>query len=203
MPTPEYLEPLQALYSGKASIDPSRLTADDKRSLAYFRADVALREQPNRNATLRDRVSVWIWNAQVIDRFVTDHGDIPRRNNRLAKIIEEPEVVRLSMWLEDQRRPAARFRHCEYQRLRLDAYPGLDRRSRDQRWLDALNGYAEFLNANGRAPAARSVDADERALALWATSQRRVYHRGVMLPDREQGLRSLLVWAWGASRSGQ
>jgi hypothetical protein len=200
VPTPDYLEPLHARYSVLARTPAPHLTADQTRSLLYFRTDVAVAERPELFEHAQDRVTVWIMNAHSVDDFVAQHGDLPRRNNRRTATPKMADSRHVTLWLEDQRRPAARFRQCDYQRLRIDSYPGLDGRNREERWQDTFSAYSGFVSAKRHAPSGRSHDASERALALWATSQRRMYRAGTLPPERESALRSLSIWTWGSSR---
>lgn len=197
MPTPDYLRALHSQYRALAATEARHLTADQTRSLTYFHLDVALRGQPWAARQARDRVTAWIGRAHAVDRFIEEHHRVPRRNSRRPDHSSADGEFQLAVWLEDQRRPTARARQSAYQRLRLDAYPGLDTRSRDERWRDALDSYADFLKTNGRAPSARSADRLEASLALWATAQRRAHRHGRISAERTAALSALRIWTWG------
>lgn len=200
MPVPAYLENLHKHYAELAAANPAHLTTDEVRSLQYFRADVVVRDHPHLFDQANDRVTTWIRSAQAVDRFLEESGEAPRRNTVANRAPLSPAGRRAALWLEDQRRPAARIRHCAYQSARIESYPGIDARGRTERWIDTFTEYADFLTAARRVPTARSDDPVERRLALWATNQRRSFRDGTLLPERAELLRTLTIWTWGTKR---
>lgn len=198
MPTPEYLVKLHAHYRRLAAAKASTLTADETRSLVYFRAEGAIAADPDLYAEAKDRVTVWVLNAQRVDTFLRENGVLPRRNSGRPLPPGASEERRITWWLEDQRRPSAQYRQCSYQRERLGAFPGIDIRPQDQRWDDRLENYEGFIRIEGRAPLVRSEDPDERSLARWATKQRQLYRRKALPEERVTALRALPIWTWGS-----
>lgn len=203
MHTPDYLHALHTEYRQLATLNPARLTLDQRRSLAYFQADDAVAgSRVDVEVLAASQIVRWIHRAHAVDAFIGMHERIPRRNSR------QPEAARtngervLAIWLEDQRRQTARARQCEYQRQRVDAFPHLDTRDRDQRWVGTLHEYEEFLRTYHGAPGARHAGPEERSLALWAVRQRRAHHAGTLSAERARALTSLPMWTWGRPRNG-
>jgi hypothetical protein len=198
MRAPAYLTDLFAEHEALVTKDPRHLTADEARSVAYYRTEVLLLQAGEAGDETRDRVTAWIRTAQSVDRYVAVHGRVPRRSSRRSGQSESADSLRLAVWLEDQRRSAARDRQCTYQLKRIAAYPTFDPRSRDERWQAALTDYRTFLQEHGRAPSARSTNPTERSLGLWATRQRRLYRNDALAVERATGLAETLpIWTWG------
>jgi hypothetical protein len=200
VPVPAYLEHLHKHYAELAAANSSRLTTDEVRSLQYFRADIVVRDHPHLFDQSHDRVTTWIRHAHALDDFLEESGQVPRRNTAADQAPMSSAGRSAALWLEDQRRPAARIRQCAYQVARIESYPGIDARGRTERWIDTFTEYAEFLAAGRRVPAARSDDPLERRLALWGTNQRRAFRNGTLLPERAELLRTLPIWTWGTTR---
>jgi hypothetical protein len=200
MRAPAYLNELFAEYEALVTKDPRHLTADENRSLAYYRADLLLVQTTDPDKERRDRVTAWVRTAHSVDRYLAEHGQVPRRNGRRPDKTQTAETQHLAIWLEDQRRTSARGRQCEYQKRRMAAYPNLDARTRDERWKRVLADYRAFLEEHHRAPSARAADPAEHSLSLWGTRQRRLYRSGTLAAERSTELASLPIWAWGYRR---
>lgn len=196
---PDYVTQLHAEY--ERIVAQGAHGPDESRSVAFYLADTSSESRTATAGQPVDQITRWIQHAHLVDRFIARNGRLPRRNSRQPQTESGAEERRLAVWLEEQRRPVRRDRLCIYQRRRIDAFPGMDSRDRDERWWATYDAYASFLAIRHRAPAARNADRAETALALWATRQRRAHHAGTLAVDRTHALERLPIWTWGSPRT--
>src|SRR5690606_2601010 len=149
-------------------------------SLAFYEAETAAGGIPPGRV---DRVAAWIRSVQRLDDFISQHGRLPRENNRLVDPISAQEQS-LADWVRYQRRPATRDLHCDYQRRRLEGIPGFHWDPLDTQWNTMFAAFARFVGTEHRAPRYRSGDPNERALATWAAKQRQLLRNGKLSPRR-------------------
>ena len=199
MPIPEYLHALIADYQDLTARDPGSLTVDEARSIRYFRTEQFIAAGITPPAGTSRKLLRWVTSARAVDDVIASAGRLPRENNRVSRaevLTEERAVVE---WLRYQRRYVTRDTHCDYQRRRLQAFPGFMWDPIADRWSDTLRASEQFLDQHRRAPSVRSSDPIERSLAAWSSKQRHLRRRrGRLDPERETTLAALPIWTWGA-----
>ena len=165
------------------------LTADQQRSLLYFRAEQAMTDHGT--PMPRDRVGRWVHHLVRAVEFTHRTEHLPRENNRAADGEIGDEERMLADWLRYQRRPATRALHCDYQRRRLECVQGFSWDPHGERWNATYAQFVDFVEEQRRAPRYRSTDLHERAIAAWAAKQRHLIRRGALSQDRAQKLDQL------------
>lgn len=165
------------------------LTADQQRSLLYFRAEQAM--TCRRTLIPRDLVGRWVHHLIGAVEFTHRTEHLPRENNRAAIGEISHEERMLADWLRYQRRPATRALHCDYQRRRLECVQGFSWDPHGERWSATYARFLAFVEEHRRAPRYRSTDLQERAIAAWAAKQRHLIRRGALPQDRAQKLDQL------------
>lgn len=195
---PKYLHALNDDYQQLTTRDPGSLTEDEARSIRYFRTEQSIAAGGTPSTATSSRVLGWVTSVRAVDDFIAAVGRLPRENNRVRRA-EVSAVERVLVeWLRYQRRPRTRETHCDYQRRRLEAFPGFLWDPIADRWSETFRAYELFLHQHRRAPSVRAADPVERSLAAWASKQRHLRRRGQLDPARESALTRLPIWAWGA-----
>lgn len=179
--TPAYATELHQHYAEIASQPVTLLSADQRRGVEFYLADVGVIEEPV-TATRN-----WITLIHDLDHFVSATGRLPLSDSRRprTRTKEQALVDRLAY----QRRPEVRAGHCSYQTLRLESLPGFRWAPHEDRWTEQLMLHQSFWAQTGRAPRRDAPDPIERAIARWATQQRAARRNGTLNPDRARRLR--------------
>jgi len=186
-------------YADLATRDRKLLSEDQRRSLRFYRAELAALNELDGDSR-SDRVSVWISNVTAVAEFVSANGHLARVNRRRPDVEIDPETRRLEQWLNHETRPATVAVRCSYQLDRLGVIPGFSARRLDDRWREQYEAYARFLESHRGPPVLRSDDSDERSLANWAAKQRQLQRKASLPEDRVAALESLRIWAWSPPR---
>jgi len=190
---------LLARYADLATRDRKLLSEDQRRSLRFYRAELAALDESGHDSR-SDRVSVWIRNVTAVEEFVSANGHLPRVNRRRPDVEIDPETRRLEQWLNHETRPSTVAVRCSYQLDRLSVIPGFSAHRLDDRWREQYEAYARFLEIHRGPPVLRSDDSEERSLANWAAKQRQHRCNGSLPEDRVAALESLRIWAWSPPR---
>jgi len=190
---------LLARYADLATRDRKLLSEDQRRSLRFYRAELAALDESGRKSA-SDRVSVWIRNVTAVEVFVSTNGHLPRVNRRRPVEEIDPETRRLEQWLNHETRPSTVAVRCSYQLDRLSVIPGFSAHPLDDRWREQYKAYARFLETHRGPPVLRSDDSEERRLANWAAKQRQHRGSGSLPEDRVAALEALRIWAWSPPR---
>ncbi|WP_066517143.1 hypothetical protein [Curtobacterium ammoniigenes] len=174
---------LHRLHARWATIDrrhTDERTADEERSIAFYRADIGA-DHPN-DAT----VARWTRMVHDLDAFIADTGHLP------AADPTRPRPRTLEQRLVDQLAHQRRTRDnlTSYQRQRLEALPGFHWRPQDDQWLLMFTAHQQFWRDHGHEPRRRSTDPTERRIERWAAHQRTLAATGRLLPARERALRA-------------
>jgi hypothetical protein len=191
------LELLHAEYAQLAQRNPATLNRDQRRSLSYYRAELAHDAASAVTEGGFERAAVWILNMFDLERFIDAEGRWPRENNRVPKSGISAAERRLASWVRRQRQAAAAGRLCSYQVARLRCVPGYAAQPIEDRWDAQFRAYQRFIADQRRAPRLRSSDRLERSLAGWAAKQRLQRRAGRLPVQRANALESLTLWAWG------
>jgi hypothetical protein len=198
MDRPNPLEFLHLRYAQLARRDPSRIDAEQRRSLRYYRAELCLMGAMSEPEGLSKLVVRWVQNLLNLERFVALEGRWPRENNRLPKSCISAEERRLASWVRTERKLSTIERRSSYQLARLACLAGHTWHPLDDRWLFRLGEYRDFIETHGSAPKVRSADLTESGLARWASKQRHFYRSGRLSQERVRSLQRLSIWTWGA-----
>jgi len=199
MTAPNLLRQLHLKYAQLGQRAQEALSTDERRSLRYYFAEMAIQKIGASVGRTSDRVTAWAANLLELEEFVWSTGRLPRVNRRYAGSGSHVEV-RLEQWLNYQTRPATISRHCDYQTDRLAIIPGYSATRLDDQWQARYDQYRAFLADNRRAPALRSADPEEKALANWSAKQRLQRRNAVLTAHRAAALDRLEMWTWGAPR---
>jgi hypothetical protein len=191
------LQTLHAQYADLALAGKRSLSEDQARSLACYRAERAVIEDPAAFAGTTDRSLKWALLVQELEKFVATRGRLPHQNNKLALEYSDPDEWKLCERLRYlQGRGLNEGRLCGYQRRRHACIPGFREHPREADWESRLQDYRNFLDTHRRAPRYRAEDANEKRLAAWAAKQRTAYRAGTLSQHRIRRLVELGVW-WG------
>jgi hypothetical protein len=192
------VQTLHAEYADLALAGKRSLSDDQARSLACYRAERAVIEDPAAFAGTTDRSLKWALLVLELDNFVATQGRLPRQNNRLASEDVDPDEWRLYERLRYlQGRGVRAGSLCSYQRRRHACIPGFREHPRASEWEGRLEEYRNFIDLHRRAPRYRAHDRNEKRLAAWAAKQRSAYRAGLLSERRIRGLTKLDVWTWG------
>jgi hypothetical protein len=197
--SPNPLQQLFARYRALEAHDSSQLTDDEERSMRFYRAEQQLRRTTEPLDSTVDQVHAWVRNVLDLELFVARNYQLPRVNRRRAPAAD-PVERRLEQWLNYQTRPGTISRHCSYQTDRLAIIPGYSATRLDDQWQARYDQYRTFLAGNRRAPALRSTDPAEKALANWAAKQRFRRRNESLTAHRAAALSRLKMWTWSAPR---
>ena len=196
--------PVDLLHSEYAQIHhraPSTLTADQRRSLAFYDGELASRGGVEILNAVPHDVSNWISNLFALERFVRREGRLPRENRRLPAGAISTEEKQRANSVRTQRRAFTAGRLCTYQVRRLLCIPGFTFQPGEDTWQEHCAAYSLFTATQGRAPSLRGADAPEQALARWAAKARLAYRAGTLSAHRVEALNALGFWTWGAPTS--
>jgi hypothetical protein len=194
---PGSVENLFADYEVLAARDRVRWSEDESRSISFYRIDRAFADGEPVTDFPRSQPVLWIVNVREAEVFVTEFGRLPRENNRLPVGVISRRERALADWLRYQRRAATRELLCSYQMGRLETLAGFSWAPHDDLWHRSLDDYEQFVANHRRSPSTRSVDLQERRLAIWASKQRYRHRRGELVEERIRLLETLPIWAWG------
>lgn len=197
MPTPSPLDHLHAHHAKLAERPPVVLTEDQRRSLVYYRSELAFTAPKPALPLSPVRVARWFLRLGELEAFVQSEGRWPRQYNRTSIAPSTNETV-LATWVRTQRLAADRGRRCDYQTRRLACIPGFHRHPLDDAWIRNVIEYRQFTEAHSRAPRLRSDDPAEKRAAAFAAKQRLAYRRGQLSRDRIATLEQLEFWSWGS-----
>ncbi len=191
------LQNLMVDYSVLAHNPPRYPTADQERSMLFYREELAHDE--TRTSPSLGRISKWMTTARDLHRFVNEHGRLPRENNRVPRNAIPERERQLADWVRYQRRPASVELLCDFQKSRLEAIPGFLWNPRGSLWDERFDEFTRFVSAHHRAPRYRSTDPIERNIAAWATKQRQLVRQGKLSERRTKKLASLFFGATDAT----
>lgn len=187
---------LHAHYAELAEREPWSLSEEQRRSVRFYRAEIALLAGASIES-IGQRDEQWARQLINLDAFVNRRGRLPRENNRLDPHQIDATEQRLVNWVRGQRKANAAGRLTEYQQQRLLCIPGFSFNPIEDRWASRLAAYRRFLSRHHRAPMIRSSHGEERKLAAWAAKQRMHYRRGTLSEPRVDALAALDFWTWG------
>ena len=191
------VQALHAEYAQLALAGKRSLNADQARSIAFYRAELAFLEDPAAFAGSTNQIVKWVQFAHEVESFVVANGRLPHKNNRLAPDIDSVEGDLAERVRYRQGRAVRTGRLCEYQRRRHACIPGFREHPREADWDDWFQSYQAFIRTHRRAPAYRRADVCEKRLADWAVRQRAANREGKLSPRRKQALSRLTIWTWG------
>lgn len=197
MPTLNTLEQLHADYAAFAQRPLAALTADRRRSLLFYRSELALLAHSAPPPQTLARVVQWLLTLAELEAFIAREKRWPRENRRLDRAAITNEERRLAIWVRTQRTAADGGLRCDYQLRRLTSIPGFHLHPLDDQWSQHVIDHQHFTDTHQRAPLLRSDDLAERSLAAFGAKQRFVYRRGRLSPRRIEILESLDFWIWG------
>jgi hypothetical protein len=195
---PGSIEDLFSRYEILASGTRAHLSADEARSVLFYRIDRAMADGEPSAEFPRSQPVLWVKNLRDTADFVGEFGRMARENNRLPVPLISARERTLADWVRYQRRPATRDRLCTYQVMRLETVPGFSWSPHDDLWTRSYDDYLQFVLDRRRSPSSRSVDVRERQLAIWASKQRYHHRRDALSEERAGLLNELQIWSWGA-----
>lgn len=198
MPTLNPLEQLHADYATLALRPPTALTPDHRRSLLFYRCELALLARTPLPPQTPVRAIRWLQTLTTLEVFIARETRWPRENRRLDRAAITADERHLATWVRTQRTAADGGARCDYQLRRLGCVPGFHLHPLAEHWYRHVNEYQHFTDAHRRAPLLRSDDPTERRLARFAAKQRLGYRRGGMSPQRIATLERLDFWSWGS-----
>lgn len=136
-------------------------------------------------ASGRARERKWVRTCADVEDHVARFGTFPHTDGRHNGTTER----RLAHWIRYQRR--AQDSLSGYQRGRLELLPGWAWEPREERWLDWLTEYEQFVRQTRRRPRRSSNDPLEARLAIWHRNQSQRLAEGRLDDERESLLRQL------------
>ena len=193
---------LHADYAALGLRPPTALTSDRRRSLLFYRCELALLPHTSPPPQTPVRVIRWLQTLAVLEAFIAGENRWPRENRRLDRAAITAEERHLATWVRTQRTAADRGARCDYQRRRLACVPGFHLHPLAEKWYRHVTEYQHSTDTHRRAPFLRSDDPTERRLARFAAKQRLAYWRGRLCPDRIATLGRLNFWCWGSQPPG-
>ena len=197
MPALNGLDQLHADYATLALRPPGALSPDHRRSLLFYRGELALLTHTPPLSQTPIRVIEWLQTLTALKAFITRETRWPRENRRLDRAAITAEERRLATWVRTQRTAANGGVRCDYQLRRLACVPGFHGHPLDDQWSQRIIDHQHFTDTNRRAPLLRSDDPTERSLAAFAAKQRLAYRRGQLSPRRIAMLERLPHFTWG------
>ena len=202
MPTLNALSQLHADYATLALRPLAALTPDHRRSLLFYRGELALIAHTPPPPQTPIQVIRWLQAVAELEAFIARERRWPRENRRLDPAAITAEERHLATWVRTQRTAADGGLRCDYQRRRLACVPGFHLHPHAEQWCRHVTEYQHFTDTHRRAPLLRSDDPTERRLARFAAKQRLAYRRGRLSPDRIATLERLDFWSWGSQPLG-
>jgi hypothetical protein len=197
VPTPNALAQLHADYATLALRPPAALTPDRRRSLLFYRGELAIRARIPLPPQTLARVIQWLQTLIALEAFIAGESRWPCENRRLDRAAITAEERHLATWVRTQRTAANGGVRCDYQLRRLSSVPGFRPNPLAEQWHRHVTEYQHFTETWWRAPLLRSDDPTERRLAGFAAKQRLAYRRGRMSPHQIATLQRLDFWSWG------
>jgi hypothetical protein len=198
VPTPNALTQLHADYATLALRPSAALTPDHRRSLLFYRGELAMLAHIPPPSQTPIRVLRWLQTLTVLEAFIARERRWPRENRRLDPAAITAEERQLATWVRTQRTAADEGVRCDYQLRRLACVPGFHLYPLAEQWFRQVTEYRHFTSAHRRAPLLRSADPTEGRIARFAAKQRLAYRRGRLSPDRIATLERLEFWTWGS-----
>lgn len=199
MPESRSVALLHAKYARLADRPIALLTDDDRRSFAYYQAELAAGPTLADQEPAPTQILAWVQGVKMLETFCAREGRMPRENRRLAAgVISEEERV-LANRIRGLRRSYDAGRLCRYQVERLECIPGFVWHPLEDQWHAAFLEYRNFTELNMDVPKIRSGKPAERRLAAWAAKNRLAYRVGSLSPKRVSRLNGLSFWTWGES----
>ena len=145
------------------------ITRNELRTLKFLDAQVHLTREAQDGLAPPETPEVrWLRSCIAIYLYVCAHGIFPKDEHSVS-------------WVKNQRRGAL----CDYQVAALQQIPGWQWRPRRTSWDERMESLGRFRNEYGREPRVRSTWEYERALAHWATRQRKAASEGKLSPRQE------------------
>ena len=194
------LTQLHADYATLALRPPTALTADRRRSLLFYRCELALLTHTPPPTLTPIRVIRWLQTLTALEAFIAQETRWPRENRRLDRAAITAEERHLAIWVRSQRTAADGGLRCDYQLRRLACAPGFHRHPLDDQWSRHVIDHQLFTDTHRRAPLLSSDDLDERRLAGFAAKQRLAYRRGRLSLPQIAALERINFWTWGSRR---
>lgn len=133
----------------------------------------------------RPRERKWVNTCALLEDHLARFQSFPHREGRRASVTER----RLANWVRYQRR--SQHQLSGYQRGRLQLLDGWTWEPREERWLDWLTDYEQFVREHNRRPRRNDAAAEESRLAIWYRNQRRAQRVGLLDVERVQLLKDL------------
>ena len=198
MTAPNSVELLHSEYAQLHRQHPATLTPEQRRSLAFFTAELAAPGAAVMTGDVPRDVADWLRSLSALESFVRREGRQPRENRRLPAAVISTEEKHCVNLVRAQRRAYAAGRLCSYQERRLLCIPGFTFHPLEDAWQANRDAYARFTTAQGDAPKLRSSNGEERALARWAAKTRLAYRVGRLAQSRIDSVNGIDFWAWGA-----
>ena len=196
------LDQLHADYATRALRPPTALTPDRRRSLLFYRGELALLTHTPPPTLTPIRVIRWLQTLAALEAFIAQETRWPRENRRLDRAAITAEERHLATWVRTQRTAADGGVRCDYQLRRLACVPGFHLHPLAEKWYRHVTEYQHSTDTHRRAPFLRSDDPTERRLARFAAKQRLAHRRGRLCPDRIATLERLDFWSWGTQPPG-
>ena len=140
--------------------------------------------------------AAWKAGYSHLKQYVADHG------TALVPAAHESDGYRLGAWVVQQRLLFSKSKLDEERRKKLEQLPGWVWNTDESRWnesLALLHAYAAKHGAT--AVPQRCVERGIR-LGDWVTTQRSLYARGTLEPEKQELLESVSGWSWD-TRSGR
>ena len=190
------LDQLHADYATLALRPPGALSPGRRRSLLFYRGELALLTHTPTPPQTPILVIRWLQTLAALEAFISRETRWPRENRRLDRAAITAEERRLAIWVRTQRTAADGGVRCDYQLRRLACVPGFHRHPLDDRWYQHVIDHQHFTDTQRRAPLLRSDDSAERSLAAFAAKQRLAYRQGQLLPRRIEILERLPYFTW-------
>jgi hypothetical protein len=198
VPTPNALNQLHADYAALALRPSAALTLDHRRSLLFYRCELALLAHTPPPPETPIRGIRWLQTLTALEAFIARETRWPRENRRLDRAAITPEERLLATWVRTQRTAADEGVRSDYQLRRLACVPGFHLHPLAEQWFRQVTEYRHFTSAHRRAPLLSSADPTERRIARFAAKQRLAYRRGRLPPERIATLERLEFWTWGS-----
>jgi hypothetical protein len=202
MPAPSPLDQLHADFAALAQRPPAALTRDHRRSLLFYRSELALLAHSAPPPQTPTRVIQWLQNLAELEAFIARETRWPRENRRLHRAAITAEERHLAIWVRTQRTAIDGGLRYDYQLRRLTCIPGFLLHPLDDHWSQHVIDHQHFTDTHRRAPLLRSDDPAERSLAAFAAKQRFAYRHGLLPRDRIAPLVRLEFWTWGSQPPG-
>ena len=144
------------------------ITRNELRTLKFLDAQVHLTREMQDGKKPPDTMEVrWLRSCLALLLYVRQSGAFPDDQHSIT-------------WVKNQRRGAL----CDYQIAALQQIPGWQWRPRRTSWDERMRQLTAFREDYEREPRVRSPWEYERALAHWATRQRRAAVEGKLTPNQ-------------------